>query len=160
MNNQDIHKLFTSKKISLSTAESCTGGNIAHQITKFSGSSAYFLGGVVSYSNEAKENVLSVNNVDIEQFGAVSEQVACQMAIGVREIMQSNYAVSTTGIAGPSGGTPLKPIGTVWIGVSSAKQTHARLFQFQGTRIEIINQTTQAAMGLLIELVKKELTDF
>lgn len=160
MNNQDIHKLFTSKNISLATAESCTGGNISHQITQRAGSSTYFLGGVVSYSNEAKENVLRVNNEDIEQFGAVSEQVACQMAIGVREIMQSDYAVSTTGIAGPSGDTPKKPVGTVWIGVSSAQQTHARLFQFKGARMEIINQTTHAAMNLLSELVKKELTDF
>ncbi|MDQ2177958.1 competence/damage-inducible protein A [Marinifilum sp. D714] len=115
---QCIAKLLISKGKTLGTAESCTGGYIAHLITLQAGSSAYFKGSVVSYSNEIKENVLGVNSKDLEEFGAVSREVVEQMAVGARKVLNTDYAVATSGIAGPDGGTDEKPVGTVWIALA------------------------------------------
>ncbi|WP_321282005.1 competence/damage-inducible protein A [Marinifilum fragile] len=115
---QCIAKLLLSKGKTLGTAESCTGGYIAHLITSQAGSSAYFKGSVVSYSNEIKENVLGVNSKDLEEFGAVSQEVVEQMAVGARKVLNTDYAVATSGIAGPDGGTDEKPVGTVWIALA------------------------------------------
>jgi len=145
---------FVSQNITLSTAESCTGGNIAHQLTLIPSSSEYFIGSVVSYSNLIKENVLGVNSFDIVKFGAVSEQVAIQMAEGVRGLMNTDFAISSTGIAGPTGGTAEKPVGTVWIGISSRSETFARKFNFEGSRKSIIKKTTEKALELLTETVE------
>ena len=126
---------------------------MAHQITLVSGSSEYFRGSVVSYSNKVKENILGVNSEDLKQYGAVSEQVAIQMASGVQQLMNTDFAISSTGIAGPTGGTTEKPVGTVWIGIASSTGTFAKKFQFKGDRESVINQTTQKAFEMLLNEV-------
>lgn len=153
----ELHKLLIGKGVFISTAESCTGGNIAHEITRQGGSSEYYIGSVVSYSNQVKEDVLGVSKDALKEFGAVSEIVAKEMADGVRRVMQTNYAVSTTGIAGPSGGSKEKPIGTVWVGISSESMVYASKYQFSGDRNAIINQATQKALELLLKELKKDL---
>jgi nicotinamide-nucleotide amidase len=114
-----VGELLCKKGATLATAESCTGGYIAHRITSISGSSAYFKGGIVAYSNEIKINVLGVDPAILEQFGAVSSEVASQMAEGARRVLNADYAVSTTGIAGPAGGTKNKPVGLCWFGIAT-----------------------------------------
>ena len=153
MISEIIQKVFIKNNWTLSTAESCTGGNIAHQITLVSGSSEYFTGSVVSYSNKVKENLLGVNFRDIENYGAVSEQIAIQMASGVRQLINTDFAISSTGVAGPTGGTIEKPVGTVWIGIASSTRTLAKKFQFNGDRESVISQTTQKAFEMLLNEV-------
>ncbi|MFT4754787.1 MAG: nicotinamide-nucleotide amidase [Salibacteraceae bacterium] len=156
---KSLQILCISQKVTVAAAESCTGGNIAHEITKQSGSSNYFSGSVVSYSNEVKENVLGVFRADLVANGAVSEIVSIQMAEGVRELMSTNFSVSTTGIAGPTGAVKNKPIGTVWIAVSSANGSSAKCFIFKGNREEVIAQTTQKAIELLQEKIALEMVE-
>lgn len=136
-------------------AESCTGGNIARMITAVPGASAYFLGGVVAYANHLKQNVLGVRAEDLEAFGAVSEPVALQMAEGVRRVTGADYAVSTTGVAGPDGGTPEKPVGTVWIAVAGPNGAHAEKFTFSRTRERNIGRASVKAIALLLEEMEK-----
>ena len=138
-----------------SLAESCTGGYIAHLITSIAGSSDYFKGSVVSYANEVKVNVLGVNAADLEREGAVSEAVVLQMAEGVRKITGADYAVSTSGVAGPGGGTPEKPVGTVWIGVATPRKSYAKLFTFSFTRERNIAKAASKAMEMLLEEVRE-----
>ena len=150
-----LTKQLAQSGVTVACAESCTGGNIAHLITSVAGASAYFLGGIVSYANEVKTGVLGVNAADLKQYGAVSEQVACQMAAGARKATGAQYAVSTTGIAGPDGGTREKPVGTVWIGVSGPKGTHAKKYLFSHTRERNIGRASvQALRDLLTEIYK------
>ena len=137
----------------VSTAESCTGGNIAHVFTSLPGSSAFFKGSVVAYANEVKENVLQVNSADIEIFGAVSQQVVEQMAVGVRKLLKTDVAIATSGIAGPTGGSDEKPIGTTWIAVCSDEQVLSREFLFGKLREQNILRATQAALLLLKEII-------
>ena len=137
----------------VSTAESCTGGNIAHVFTSLPGSSAFFKGSVVAYANEVKENVLQVNPADIEVFGAVSQQVVEQMAVGVRKLLKTDVAIATSGIAGPTGGSDEKPIGTTWIAVCSDEQVLSREFRFGKLREQNILRATQAALLLLKEII-------
>lgn len=146
-------KLLAENNMKLATAESCTGGNIAHILTTVPGSSAYFSGGVVAYSNEIKVNLLGVSASDLSAYGAVSKQVAEQMAEGIKKITGADIAVATTGIAGPSGGTVEKPVGTVWIAVNCKNQTSSREFKFNGTRQIIIERTTQAALLMVGEML-------
>lgn len=148
-----IGKMLTDKKLKLSAAESCTGGNIAHILTTVPGSSEYFSGGVIAYSNSVKVNILGVSSADLTAYGAVSKPVAEQMAEGIKKITGSDIAVSSTGIAGPSGGTLEKPVGTVWIAVSYKNQTFSREFRFNGTRQIIIERTTQAALLMVREML-------
>lgn len=133
----------------LATAESCTGGYIAHLITSVPGSSTYFMGSVVSYANYVKEQELGVLTGSLMQYGAVSEQVAAEMAGGIRSRFNVDYAIATTGIAGPDGGTPEKPVGTVWIAIASAKGTVARKFFFKDDRLRFIRRTSLAALNML-----------
>ena len=137
----------------VSTAESCTGGNIAHVFTSLPGSSAFFKGSVVAYANEVKESVLQVNPADIEVFGAVSRQVVEQMAVGVRKLLKTDVAIATSGIAGPTGGSDEKPIGTTWIAVCSDEQVLSREFRFGKLREQNILRATQAALLLLKEII-------
>jgi len=153
---QRLHVWLTQRNKTLSVAESCSGGNIAHIITSNSGSSAYFIGGVVAYQNAVKQNVLNVKALDLEMYGAVSETVAIQMASGVRVLLNTDYSLSTTGVAGPKGGSDEKPIGTVWIGISSMSGTYAQKFNFSGTRSEVIEKSTKKALQMLEDLVFKE----
>ena len=148
-----VGKVLLEKKITLATAESCTGGNIAHKITEVAGSSAYFKGAVVAYSNEIKHNVLHVSSDTLERNGAVSAAVVEEMAIGVRQLLRTDIAIATSGVAGPDGGTPEKPVGTVWIAVSTAESTVSRLYSFGANRIQNIERTTQSAFLFLLEKI-------
>jgi PncC family amidohydrolase len=139
------------RNFTVSTAESCTGGNIAHQITLVAGTSAYYVGGVVSYANQVKINTLGVPAEYISEFGAVSKPVVEAMAMGVRRITDSDYSIATSGIAGPGGGSVEKPVGTVWMAVSDRENVYSKLCNFNGTRIEIIAQATEAAFELFRE---------
>ncbi len=139
----------------LATAESCTGGALASQLTAMAGASEYYRGGVVAYSNEVKECALGVSHQTLLDHGAVSEETVRQMAEGARSRLGSDYAVATTGIAGPSGGTPQKPVGTVWIAVASRQQTVARLLHFGDRRAQTIERTCNAVWSDLIKLVNQ-----
>ena len=150
-----IGNLLTTKGMTLSTAESCTGGFIAHKITTVPGSSKYFKGSVVSYSNEVKVNVLNVLSDDIQLYGAVSRQVVEQMADNVRRLLKTDYALATSGVAGPDGGTAEKPVGLVWISVSSPKGVVSREFKFGNVRIQNIERTAQTAMLMLKEVIEE-----
>ena len=141
------------KGLTLGTAESCTGGKIANLITSVPGSSAYFKGGVVSYSNEIKHSVLGVSQSDLELFGAVSEQVVRQMAIGAQSVLNTDCAIATSGIAGPDGGSIEKPVGTVWIAVSYKEKTITRKFQFSGNREENILSSADTGINMLLEIL-------
>ena len=148
---QLVHRWMRENGKTLSVAESCTGGAIAAKFTAMAGASVYFNAGVVSYSNEAKRDILGVNMDDIVRYGAVSEAVAIQMAEGVRRAGQSDYAVSTTGIAGPTGGSAEKPVGTVWIGVATPKGSFAVLKNCGTDRSQIIDRATAYAIKLLYD---------
>ena len=134
-------------------SESCTGGNIAHELTLIPGSSEFFKGSVVAYSNDIKTAVLQVSSTDLENDGAVSRSVVEQMAEGVRQLLRSDVSVATSGIAGPSGGTAEKPVGTVWIAVSSEDKTISRQFKFGSLREQNIIRATQAALLMLKEIL-------
>ena len=149
-----VHNILIERGDTLAVAESCTGGTIASKFTAQAGASAYFLCGVVSYSNEAKCNVLGVNPREIEQYGAVSEQVAKAMAEGARVVSGAKFAISTTGIAGPTGGSAEKPVGTVWIGVATPKKNFAVLKNCGTDRSQIISRATAYAIALLYEEIK------
>ncbi len=146
--SERVGEILKDQRKTISTAESCTGGLIASTITDVAGSSAYMLGGVVSYANEVKISELEVDSKDIERVGAVSKQVALQMAKGVAEKLGSDIGISTTGIAGPSGGTPEKPVGTVWIGFYS-KQQHFAVKALL-TKDRIVNKQRTTVMALEI----------
>ena len=149
-----IYEKLKSSGLTVSTAESCTGGNIAHRLTLIPGISDCFKGTVVAYHNELKINMLGVSAQDIEQYRAVSSQVATQMAEGARKVMQTDLAVATTGIAGPTGGTYEKPVGTIWISVSSQERSITRSYNFgQFARENFIERSTMAALMMLNEMI-------
>lgn len=141
----------------LSTAESCTGGMISSLITSVPGSSEYFLGSVTSYANGVKENVLGVPAEIIAEHGAVSSECVAAMAEGVRRITSSDYSVATSGIAGPGGGSEEKPVGTVWIGVSSDNGTETFRLKFNSDRKRNIERFSSSALHILLNKIKKEL---
>ncbi len=140
----------------LSTAESCTGGNIARSITLVPGSSQVFLGSAVTYSNEAKEKLVGVRHETLLQSGAVSEETVIEMAEGCKTLFASDYAIAVSGIAGPDGGTETKPVGTVWIAVAGKAKVVTRLFQFGSDRSTNIDRATAAALYELFVLIKEE----
>ena len=146
-----VHRILTDRIQTLATAESCTGGTIAARFTAMPGASAYFKCGVVTYSLDAKQNFVNISCDTIARYGAVSEQVVRQMAEGVRHLANAHYAIATTGIAGPTGGTPEYPVGSVWIAVSSPLRTTARLIHAKGDRTQIIHKAGTAAIELLEE---------
>ena len=153
---EEMARRFRAAGVSIACAESCTGGNIAHIITSVAGSSAYFLGGIVSYSNEVKKNVLGVNPQDLEKFGAVSEPVALQMAQGARKVTGADYAVSTTGIAGPDGGTKEKPVGTIWMAVAGPNTLKAKKVVISHTRERNIGRGSFFALQMLLDAVEQD----
>jgi nicotinamide-nucleotide amidase len=146
---EKVGQLLMEKNQTLALAESCTGGLISHRITRIAGSSAYYYGGAVTYSNEAKVKFLGVKPATLEKYGAVSEQTAVEMSRGIREKTGASVGLSVTGIAGPSGGTPEKPVGTVWISLARRNNHEARQFQFHGERERVILGTSQAALNWL-----------
>jgi nicotinamide-nucleotide amidase len=150
-----IGTILTSRSLSVGTAESCTGGAIAKEIVSVAGSSKYFKGGIVSYSNEIKINVLGVNEDDIDQFGAVSEDVVNQMAKNGRTTLNVDYCLATSGIAGPDGGTLEKPVGSLWIAIAGPKGVETKKFHFGDDRGRNIQIAVLTALNLLrCELLK------
>jgi nicotinamide-nucleotide amidase len=150
---QVIGRMLTEKKLTIAVAESCTGGLITDKITDVPGSSNYFERGVIAYSNQSKTEILKVPKELIEKHGAVSSEVAKAMAAGVRQIADTDIGVSTTGIAGPTGGSPEKPVGLVWIGFSDRNETLAMKFNFGDDRRRVKERAAQAAL----ELVRRRL---
>jgi nicotinamide-nucleotide amidase len=146
-------ELLKSKKLTVSTAESCTGGYIAHKITKVSGSSTYFQGSVIAYDNRIKENVLGVKTETLEQFGAVSEETVREMVQGVLKVMQTDYAIAVSGIAGPTGGTADKPVGTIWVAVGNETEIRTHKLELSKDRMKNIEYTSTFALNFLRKMV-------
>jgi PncC family amidohydrolase len=149
-----IGKLLREKDLTITTAESCTGGLIANRITNVSGASDYFEAGFITYSNRAKTIFLSVPENVIKKRGAVSPEVARLMAEGARKATGGGIGLAVTGIAGPSGGTEEKPVGTVYIGLSCGFGTFVRHFLFKGTRGKIKNQSSEAALTFVLDCLE------
>lgn len=149
-----LGKLLLEKGLTLSTAESCTGGGIASVITSISGSSEYFKGGIVAYANEVKISLLGVSETTLEKHGAVSEETVCEMVKGAMKSMKTSCAIATSGIAGPGGGTPTKPVGTIWIAVSCNDKIVTKKLQGDNGRKKNTQNSIEKALSLLIEHLK------
>lgn len=147
--------LCTERGWKAAVAESCTGGLIAHRIACVPGASAVFQGGIVAYANEVKIALLGVSEADLSRYGAVSETVARAMAAGARLALHAECAVAVTGIAGPSGGTPKKPVGTVFIAAASPEDERLIRVCFPGDRRDIMEQTAETALALLIDILER-----
>jgi nicotinamide-nucleotide amidase len=150
-----LANILKERSLTISVAESCTGGLIGHTLTNEPGSSDYFLGGVVSYSNQSKVDLLGVSTETIREHGAVSNKTAKEMASGVRQRFGTDIGLSVTGIAGPDGGTDEKPVGTVFMGLSFEDKIFSQEYRFKGTREEI----KQECANMALELVKRYLND-
>lgn len=152
---KEIGSLLKSRGLWLATAESCTGGLLGHLITDAAGSSEYYLGGFISYSNDSKERWLGVAPATLKQFGAVSRETVLEMARSIRKVFGEEYqsdkiiGISISGIAGPGGASPEKPVGTVWIGISSTAGDDAFRYQLEGDRSEIKTQSALKALEIL-----------
>lgn len=144
-----VGQLLLKKGYTLGTAESCTGGNIAHKITSVPGSSAYYEGSVVAYSNSIKQQVLKVEAATLIDHGAVSEEVVIQMARGTQALMEVDCAIAVSGVAGPTGGSPEKPVGTIWVAIVKGEQLYTKRLQLGKDRIQNIERTTTIALNLL-----------
>jgi PncC family amidohydrolase len=152
----EISALLLEKRAYLATAESCTGGLIGHLLTNVPGSSRWYVGGAVVYSNALKHGLLGVRQEVMERVGAVSAEVAEQLARGARQAFETEYAISATGIAGPDGGSDEKPVGLVYIGVATPEKVIVRRFEFQGSRLGNKASSADAAFSLLLELLQEE----
>lgn len=152
--NVVLDRYLTEHKQTIATAESCTGGRLAALLNEQSGSSAYYMGSVIAYDNSVKRQVLGVEAETLATDGAVSEACVRQMAEGVRKLMHTDFAIATSGIAGPTGGTPDKPVGTVWLAWATPKGTFAECRHFGGDRAQITNNAAMAAIGKLLLLLK------
>ncbi len=150
-----VYDLMTRQGLTLATAESCTGGYMAHRITGMPGSSDFYKGSIIAYSNEVKVNMLGVKEFDLAKHGAVSRQIAVQMAERLRELYKVDYAIGITGIAGPGGGTEEKPVGTTWIALSGNNGTESVKLSLADNRERNIIRATQAAFMMLIRHLKK-----
>lgn len=149
-----VSQVFRKRKLTLATAESCTGGYIASQLTQLAGASEYFKGGMVSYCNETKQLTLGVKDETLNLYTAVSSEAACEMAEGVRTRLHSDYSIATTGVAGPTGDTQNTPVGTVWIAIATPHGTQTHLGHFGGNdRLRVIERATNEAFHLLISQV-------
>ena len=146
-----IGELLQARGLKLALAESCTGGLIGNRITDVPGSSAYFLGGLVSYAYEAKVNLLGVQWETLNSKGAVSREVVLEMAHGACKALNADIAVSVSGIAGPGGAMPGKPVGTTWVGLTTNEGEWARVFQFSGDRTQNKSQAAEAALQMLFD---------
>ena len=148
-----VGELLKERALTLSTAESCTGGYVAHKITSISGSSAYFKGSIVAYDNSVKRNLLHVQAATLETAGAVSEACVKEMVAGVRDQLKTDIGIAISGIAGPTGGTPDKPVGTIWLAVSNGEQTLTRKLQLGKKRVLNIHYTSNQALNMVRQLV-------
>jgi len=153
--SQVVGELLKSNNSMVAVAESCTGGMISHEITSVPGSSEWFKGAVIAYSNEIKEELLGVSSQTLEEHGAVSEQVVCQMAQGVRKIMNTEYGIATSGVAGPSGGSKEKPVGMVWIAVAGPVDTTVSVYNFANNRERNIIRASLTTLNMLRLMLKK-----
>lgn len=151
-----VGELLTRHHFTISTAESCTGGLIAHRLTNISGSSAYVIGGAVTYSNEAKMKLLGVQESTLIAHGAVSEPTAAEMALGARQLFGTTISLSVTGIAGPGGGTATKPVGLTFIGMAAEGLAAPRVIKhvWNGDRVQNKEQSAEAALSLLLDYLK------
>ena len=152
---QNLVELLAAKGLTCATAESCTGGGVGSAITAIPGSSAVFAGGIISYANEVKERVLGVSRETLATVGAVSSETAAQMAEGARRLLQVDLAVALTGIAGPDGGTPEKPVGLVYLGCYCMGKTLVERHVFPGNRSDIRNAAVEAALTLAKKALKE-----
>jgi nicotinamide-nucleotide amidase len=150
---QVVAKLLKERKQTVGTAESCTGGYIAHLLTIDPGASSNFKGTVVAYDNRVKEDMLGVSQRTIESVGAVSEETVKQMVEGALKQLKADYALATSGIMGPDGGSEQKPVGTVWIGVGNNKKIETQLFNFRFDRLRNIEQTSHTALNILRKFI-------
>jgi PncC family amidohydrolase len=150
-----VGELLSSRGLTLAAAESCTGGLIGHLLTNVPGSSNYYLGSVTAYANDAKIRLLGVRLETLEKSGAVSSETVLEMAHGIRIALSADIGVSVSGIAGPGGGTPEKPVGTVWIGLSSATEEYSRHYLWSGNRLEIKEQSAREALRMVIEYIQR-----
>jgi len=148
-------KSLLQRQMTISTAESCTGGLLAHRLTNVPGSSGFFIGGLTVYANSTKVTFLKIPPKTIAQYGAVSEPVARLMAQGIRRSFKTDIGIGITGIAGPSGGSKLKPVGTVFIAISTKNTTLSQKFLFKGSRLQNKQQATTAALNLLLGKILK-----
>lgn len=146
-----IGDLLRGRGLRLAIAESCTGGLIGHRVTNVPGSSTYYMGSIIAYAYEAKVRLLDVRWRTLEQYGAVSKETVIEMACGVRRALAADIGLSVSGIAGPGGGTPEKPVGLVWIGLSAAGVDQAWSFRFDGGRLEVKEQTAEQVLQLLVD---------
>lgn len=146
-----IGELLRPLGLKLAVAESCTGGLIGHRVTNVPGSSEYFLGGVTAYAYEAKVKLLGVSWDTLTRYGAVSRETVLEMARGARRALEADIGISVSGIAGPGGGMPEKPVGLTWIGLSTSSFEEARSFVFPGDRLEVKEQAAEQALRLLSE---------
>lgn len=152
---EQLGELLRAKKLMMGTAESCTGGRIANMITLIARSSDYFAGGIVSYSNEVKHNVLGVSEENLRLHGAVSREVVEQMALGAIRTLGCDCSVATSGIAGPGGGTPEKPVGTVWVAAALNDQVVSHCYHFGTVRAENIESAANIALTMLLDLLHR-----
>ncbi len=150
----EIGALLRARGLKLATAESCTGGLVADRITDVPGSSDYFLGGIVAYAYEAKVTLLNVSWSTLRGFGAVSRETVLEMARGARKALGADLAISVSGIAGPGGGLPHKPVGTTWLGLSAEDTERAELRHFKGDRLEVKALAADAALEILMEYLR------
>ena len=146
---EKLVELLKAQGLTCATAESCTGGGVGSAITAVPGSSAVFMGGVISYANEVKREVLGVAAEALDKFGAVSPEVAAQMAAGARNLLKTDLAVSLTGIAGPDGGSEEKPVGLVWFGLAAKDGVRTEKCIFRGDRVQVREQAVTHALGML-----------
>jgi len=149
-----VGRLLTQHKLTLAVAESCTGGLIGHRLTNVPGSSAYFLGGVMAYAYDAKERLLGVSHNTLYDHGAVSEETAREMARGARRALGADIAVAVTGIAGPGGGMPGKPVGLTWVALSAREGEQARQFVWDGDRVTNKEKSAEAALAMVREYLE------
>ena len=149
-----VGQLLTQHKLTLAVAESCTGGLVGHRLTNVPGSSTYFLGGVVAYAYDAKEDLLGVSHNTLYDHGAVSEETAREMARGVRRALGADIGISVTGIAGPGGGMPDKPVGLAWVALSTREGEHAKRFVWDGDRITNKEKSAEAALEMVREYLE------
>ena len=154
-----VGELLRQHGLRLAVAESCTGGLIGHRLTNVAGSSTYYMGSVTAYAYEAKVRLLNVRWETLEKHGAVSGETVIEMARGVRHALAADVGLSVSGIAGPGGGTPEKPVGTVWIGLSSPEDEFAELFVWEGDRIQNKEHSAEAALQLLADYLTDIPTD-
>ena len=145
-----VSEELKNQNLTVATAESCTGGLLAHYLTSISGSSEYYDRGVVTYSNKSKIELLDVKEETLRNHGTVSEQTARAMAVGIKNKSNVDIGISTTGIAGPTGGTKEKPVGLVYIGIATTNKTEVKKFIFSGDRLQIKKNTCSAALKMLL----------